>query len=106
VAVPTAQHFEVARDLPADYAAIEAVALKHGLTVVADAAQSFGGTIGEQRVGALAPVTATSFYPTKPLGVFGDGGAILTNDSALAEVIHQIRRHGTQGSGTSQSGSA
>jgi dTDP-4-amino-4,6-dideoxygalactose transaminase len=85
--------------LPADYPAIAAVARKHGLKVVADAAQSFGGTIGERRVGALAPVTATSFYPTKPLGGFGDGGAVLTDDDGLADTVRQIRSHGTQGSG-------
>jgi UDP-2-acetamido-2-deoxy-ribo-hexuluronate aminotransferase len=85
--------------LPADYAAIGAVALKHGLTVLSDAAQSFGGAIGKQRVGALAPITATSFYPTKPLGAFGDGGAIFTNDGELAEIVRQLRSHGMQGSG-------
>jgi UDP-2-acetamido-2-deoxy-ribo-hexuluronate aminotransferase len=85
--------------LPADYAAIGAVALKHGLAVLADAAQSFGGMIGEKRVGALAPITATSFYPTKPLGAFGDGGAIFTNDNELAETFRQLRSHGMQGSG-------
>ena len=67
--------------LPANYAAIEAVAVKHGLVVISDAAQTFGGMIGEKRVGALAPITATSFYPTKPLGGVGDGGAIFTNDN-------------------------
>ena len=71
--------------VPADYQAIAAVAARHGLEVLADAAQSFGGGIGNRRVGALAPITATSFYPTKPLGCYGDGGAILTEDSALAE---------------------
>ena len=85
--------------LPANYAAIEAVAVKHGLVVISDAAQSFGGMIGEKRVGALAPITATSFYPTKPLGGFGDGGAIFTNDNELAETVRQLRSHGTQGSG-------
>jgi UDP-2-acetamido-2-deoxy-ribo-hexuluronate aminotransferase len=85
--------------LPADYAAIEAVSLKYGLTIVADAAQSFGAMVGARRVGTLAQVTAISFYPTKPLGGFGDGGAILTNDSGLADAMRQIRSHGTQGSG-------
>jgi dTDP-4-amino-4,6-dideoxygalactose transaminase len=85
--------------LPADYAAIEAVALKHGLAVVADAAQSFGGMVGTRRVGALARITATSFYPTKPLGGFGDGGAIFTDDGELADIMRQIRTHGTRGSG-------
>src|SRR5262245_46885694 len=85
--------------LPADYAAIEAVAQKYGLAIVADAAQSFGGMVGGRRVGALAALTAISFYPTKPLGGVGDGGAILTNDDGLAETIRQIRSHGTRGSG-------
>src|SRR5690606_24186542 len=64
-----------------------------------DAAQSFGGIAGGRRVGALAPITATSFYPTKPLGAFGDGGAIFTDDDQLAETVRQIRSHGTRGSG-------
>ncbi len=84
---------------PADYAAIEAIATKYGLTVIADAAQSFGGMVGGRRVGALAQITATSFYPTKPLGAFGDGGAIFTDDDQLAETVRQIRSHGTRGSG-------
>jgi dTDP-4-amino-4,6-dideoxygalactose transaminase len=85
--------------LPADYAAIEEVAVKHGLTVVADAAQSFGATVGARKVGTLAHITAVSFYPTKPLGGFGDGGAILTNDDETAEAVRQIRSHGTRGLG-------
>ena len=64
--------------LPADYPAIGRIAAEHGMTVLADAAQSFGGGSGNARVGALAPISATSFYPTKPLGCYGDGGAILT----------------------------
>jgi dTDP-4-amino-4,6-dideoxygalactose transaminase len=85
--------------LPADYAAINAIARTHGLTTVADAAQSFGASVGEQRVGALAPVTAISFYPTKPLGAFGDGGAVLTDDDAVATAVRQIRNHGRDGAG-------
>jgi UDP-2-acetamido-2-deoxy-ribo-hexuluronate aminotransferase len=85
--------------LPADYAAIEEVAVKHRLTVVADAAQSFGATVGARKVGTLAHITAVSFYPTKPLGGFGDGGAILTNDDEIAETVRQIRSHGAGGSG-------
>ena len=85
--------------LPADYAAIGVVAERHGLTVLADAAQSFGGTSGNQRVGSLAAISATSFYPTKPLGCYGDGGAILTPDSELAEAVRRIRSHGRQGTG-------
>jgi dTDP-4-amino-4,6-dideoxygalactose transaminase len=85
--------------LPADYLTIGDVASRHGLLMLADAAQSFGGSTGNRRVGALAPITATSFYPTKPLGCYGDGGAILTNDARLAESVRQIRSHGRQGDG-------
>jgi dTDP-4-amino-4,6-dideoxygalactose transaminase len=85
--------------LPADYPAIARVAEKYGLTVLADAAQSFGGRIGNARVGALAPISATSFYPTKPLGCYGDGGAILAESAELAEAVRMIRSHGRQGTG-------
>jgi dTDP-4-amino-4,6-dideoxygalactose transaminase len=80
--------------LPADYAAIDEVAGRHRLLVLADAAQSFGGRIGEVPVGRLAPVTATSFYPSKPLGCYGDGGAIFTIDDGRAARIRSIRVHG------------
>ena len=85
--------------LPADYPAIGKVAEKHGLTVLADSAQSFGGSIGNSRVGALAPISATSFYPTKPLGCYGDGGAILAEDADLANAVRMIRSHGRGGTG-------
>jgi UDP-2-acetamido-2-deoxy-ribo-hexuluronate aminotransferase len=85
--------------LPADYAAIGKIAARHGLSVLADAAQSFGGAAGNTRVGALAPITATSFYPTKPLGCYGDGGAVLTSDDGLAERVRMIRSHGRAGTG-------
>ncbi len=85
--------------LPADYAAIAAVAARHGMTVLADAAQSFGGACGNKRVGALAPISATSFYPTKPLGCYGDGGAILAEVEELAEKVRMIRSHGRAGDG-------
>lgn len=85
--------------VPANYPAIEKIAEKYGLIVIADAAQSFGGMLGGRRVGVLAKVTATSFYPTKPLGAFGDGGAVLTDDEELAEIVRQIRNHGTRGTG-------
>jgi UDP-2-acetamido-2-deoxy-ribo-hexuluronate aminotransferase len=80
--------------LPADHAEIGKIADDHDLLVIADAAQSFGGRVGEVRVGALAPVTTTSFYPAKPLGCFGDGGAIFTNDDARASRLRSIRNHG------------
>ena len=80
--------------LPADYAALDGIAGRHGLLVLADAAQSFGGAIGGVPVGRLAPVTATSFYPSKPLGCYGDGGAIITGDDERAARIRSVRVHG------------
>jgi dTDP-4-amino-4,6-dideoxygalactose transaminase len=85
--------------LPADYPTIAGVAAAHGLAVLADAAQSFGGSLGSDHVGAMAPISATSFYPTKPLGCYGDGGAVLTEDDDLAESVRTIRSHGRQGTG-------
>jgi dTDP-4-amino-4,6-dideoxygalactose transaminase len=67
--------------------------------VLADAAQSFGGSAGNGRVGALAPISATSFYPTKPLGCYGDGGAVLAEDDELADAVRMIRSHGRAGTG-------
>ncbi|KAB2876740.1 MAG: aminotransferase class I/II-fold pyridoxal phosphate-dependent enzyme, partial [Bauldia sp.] len=85
--------------LPADYPAINAIAARHGVAVLADSAQSFGGAIGGARVGALAPITATSFYPTKPLGCYGDGGAVIAESEELAEAVRMIRSHGRSGTG-------
>lgn len=85
--------------LPADYTAISAVAARHGMAVLADAAQSYGGIAGGKGVGALAPISATSFYPTKPLGCYGDGGAILAEDVKLADAVRMIRSHGRAGDG-------
>jgi dTDP-4-amino-4,6-dideoxygalactose transaminase len=85
--------------LPADYDTIGAIAERHGMMVLSDAAQSTGGVYRGRRVGALAPITATSFYPTKPLGCYGDGGAILTERADLAERVRMIRSHGRQGTG-------
>lgn len=83
--------------LPADYDAIAPIAAAAGLTVIGDAAQSFGATYKGRKVGALSAVSATSFFPAKPLGCFGDGGAIFTDDADLAGIIESIRAHG-QGS--------
>lgn len=82
--------------LPADYPAIAAVAADQpeSLTVIADSAQSFGGGADGRRVGALAPITCLSFYPTKPLGGVGDGGAILTDDADRAARWRSIRNCG------------
>ncbi len=80
--------------LPADYDAIHALAESHGLTVWADAAQSMGGADGAKKVGTLAKATATSFFPAKPLGCYGDGGAVFTDDADMADVMRSIRAHG------------
>jgi dTDP-4-amino-4,6-dideoxygalactose transaminase len=80
--------------LPADYPAINAVTGPKDIYVIADAAQSFGATSGNRRAGALAPVTTTSFFPAKPLGCYGDGGAIFTDDDDLAKLIISLRNHG------------
>jgi len=79
---------------PADYPAIEAFAREHGLWVLADAAQSFGASLHGRKVGTMGAITATSFFPAKPLGCYGDGGAIFTNDDAIADVMRSIRLHG------------
>lgn len=78
----------------ADYDAINAVAAKHGLTVIEDAAQSFGATYKGRKSCNLTTIACTSFFPSKPLGCYGDGGAIFTNDDELAKVMRQIARHG------------
>jgi UDP-2-acetamido-2-deoxy-ribo-hexuluronate aminotransferase len=80
--------------LPADYAAIEAFASANGLWVLADAAQSFGSSHTGRKVGTFGTATATSFFPAKPLGCYGDGGAILTDDAELAAKLDSIRTHG------------
>jgi dTDP-4-amino-4,6-dideoxygalactose transaminase len=79
---------------PADYDRIMPVAAAEGLFVLDDAAQAFGATYGNRRLGALAPATATSFFPAKPLGCYGDGGAVLTDDAELAQVMRSLRVHG------------
>jgi dTDP-4-amino-4,6-dideoxygalactose transaminase len=102
-ALPTAQEAGlmpvgiIAVDLfgqPADYPALNAFAAANGLWVLADAAQSFGARADNRPVGALAEVTTTSFFPAKPLGCYGDGGAILCDDDGLADVLRSIRVHG------------
>jgi dTDP-4-amino-4,6-dideoxygalactose transaminase len=82
---------------PADHDSIAAIAAEENLFVLDDAAQSFGATYKGRQLGTLALATATSFFPAKPLGCFGDGGAIFTNDDELAETLRSIRVHG-QGS--------
>jgi len=80
--------------LPADHDAIASIADAHGLAVLDDAAQSFGASYRGRRLGALATATATSFFPAKPLGCYGDGGAVFTDDDALASRIKSLRIHG------------
>ena len=78
----------------ADMDAINTIAAKHGIPVIEDAAQSFGATYKGRKSCNLSTIACTSFFPTKPLGCYGDGGAIFTNHDELATVIRQIARHG------------
>ena len=78
----------------ADFDAINAIAAKHKLPVIEDAAQSFGAIYKGTKSGNLSTIACTSFFPSKPLGCYGDGGAIFTNDEQLATVIRQTARHG------------
>ena len=78
----------------ADFDAINAIAEKHGLPVIEDAAQSFGASYKGRRSCNLSTIACTSFFPSKPLGCYGDGGAIFTNDDELAVLLRQIARHG------------
>jgi UDP-2-acetamido-2-deoxy-ribo-hexuluronate aminotransferase len=77
-----------------DYEAINAIAAKHNITVIEDAAQSFGATRNECRSCGVTRIGSTSFFPAKPLGCYGDGGALFTSDDALAEKMRAIRTHG------------
>jgi dTDP-4-amino-4,6-dideoxygalactose transaminase len=80
--------------LPADYQAINALAAAEQLFVLDDAAQGFGGVLGNRSVGTLADATATSFFPAKPLGCYGDGGAVFTDDDAMRDLLLSLRVHG------------
>ena len=79
---------------PADYGEINHFAGEHDLFVIADAAQSFGAELDGKKVGTLAKLTATSFFPAKPLGCYGDGGALFTDDDKLAGKLKSLRLHG------------
>jgi UDP-2-acetamido-2-deoxy-ribo-hexuluronate aminotransferase len=79
---------------PADYPAIRAICDRHGLKLIADSAQGFGCTIGGEHPIKWADVTTTSFFPAKPLGCYGDGGAVLTDDEDLAQEMDSLRVHG------------
>ena len=83
--------------LPADHSAIAAAAKVENLLILDDAAQGFGGVYDNRRLGSFGHITATSFFPAKPLGCYGDGGAVLTDDDGLADVLKSLRVHG-QGS--------
>ncbi|CAQ86401.1 MULTISPECIES: DegT/DnrJ/EryC1/StrS family aminotransferase [Photorhabdus] len=78
----------------ADFDEINAIAAKHNIPVIEDAAQSFGATYKGKRSCNLTTISCTSFFPSKPLGCYGDGGAIFTHDEELAKIIRQIARHG------------
>ena len=80
--------------LPADYDRIIPIAKKYDLLVLEDAAQGFGGSIRERKAGSFGNAAITSFFPAKPLGCYGDGGAIFTNDKRLSEIISSLKVHG------------
>lgn len=78
----------------ADFDKINAIAQRHGIPVIEDAAQSYGATYKGRKSCNLSTISCTSFFPSKPLGCYGDGGAIFTNDPELAKIMRQIARHG------------
>jgi dTDP-4-amino-4,6-dideoxygalactose transaminase len=80
--------------LPADYDELFAIAREHGMKVIGDSAQGFGALYKGRRTGSLCDVTTTSFFPAKPLGCYGDGGAVFTDDDELAELLDSYRVHG------------
>ena len=82
---------------PADYDAISGIAHEHGMFVVGDAAQSFGAVLRGKPVGSIADITTTSFFPAKPLGCYGDGGAVFTDDPRAMEILQSLRVHGKGG---------
>jgi len=82
---------------PADMDEINAIAARHGLPVIEDAAQSFGATYKGRQSGNLSTIGCTSFFPSKPLSCYGDGGALFTGDAALAKAMREIRVHGQEG---------
>jgi dTDP-4-amino-4,6-dideoxygalactose transaminase len=79
---------------PAEYDAIAPVSAAHGLWMLCDAAQSFGATYNGRKIGTVGLATSTSFFPSKPLGCYGDGGAVFTDDVDLARVMRSLRNHG------------
>ena len=91
---------------PADYNAVNEIAKAHGMFVIGDAAQSFGASLAGRKVGTLAAYTATSFYPSKPLGGYGDGGAVFTDDDDKALRLLALRNHGKGPAGQTSNMSA
>ncbi len=83
--------------LPADHAAVGAIAKKYDMKLLDDGAQGFGGAISGRRNGSFGDAATTSFFPAKPLGCYGDGGAVFTDDGALAEILRSLRVHGKGG---------
>ena len=81
---------------PANFSAINKIAKNHNLIVIEDAAQSFGAEQSGKKSCNLSTIGCTSFFPTKPLGCYGDGGAIFTSDESLARIVRQIARHGQE----------
>lgn len=79
-----------------DMDALQAIAKKHNIPIIEDAAQSFGASYKGQRSGSMTFACGTSFFPAKPLGAYGDGGAIFTNDDAVAKIMKEIREHGSE----------
>ncbi len=82
---------------PADYRALSPIAAREGLKLFCDSAQGFGGLLDNKRTGSIGDASATSFFPAKPLGCYGDGGACFTNDDELRDILLSLRMHG-QGS--------
>ena len=80
--------------LPADYDAIEAICARHGMKLIADSAQGFGSVYKGRASGTIGDIATTSFFPAKPLGCYGDGGAIFTADDGLADLLRSLRVHG------------
>lgn len=80
--------------LPANYPAISAIAEDEGLILIGDSAQGFGGLIDGRMTGTFGAISTTSFFPAKPLGCYGDGGALFTDDDAIAELLTSLRFHG------------
>ena len=80
--------------LPANYIEIEKIAKKYDLKIIEDAAQGFGGSINNKKAGSFGDIATTSFFPAKPLGCYGDGGAVFTNNDEYADSVRSLRVHG------------